>query len=351
MLFQTRFALSYLRGPMTRDDLKRLAQRRAEAAPPAAAGAPAPARSAARPAPAAKLEAGPPLLPPDIQQVFLAASGAAESYRPALLAELKVHYAAPAQDLDLWERVRLLVPLDPDGAQPLYDEARELPEERGTAASPEPGARFLPLPDDAGRPARYAAWGREIVRHVQRARPLALSQCASLGVVSRPGESEGEFRARLRERLREERDRAIDALRDRYDRRVEQAKGRVAAARARAEREGDQYRDQKLQTAVSVGASVLGAIFGRRRGGLGGAATAARAASRAVRERGDIARAEDTVRDAEAGLAELEQELTAKLEEIRASLAESSLAVTPLAVAPRKGDLALDRVVLAWEPI
>ena len=70
-----------------------------------------------------------------------------------------------------------------------------------------------------------------------------------------------------------------------------------------------------------------------------------------MRERGDVARAEDTVRDAEAGLADLEQELTAKLEEIRASLAESWLAVTPLAVAPRKGDLALDRVVLAWEPI
>jgi hypothetical protein len=348
-LFQTRFALSYLRGPMTRDDLKRLAKPAAAAKPATPAGTPSAAP--ARPAPAAKLEAGPPLLPPEIGQVFLAGAGAPSAYRPALLAELQVHYAAPAQDLDLWQRVRLLVPFDPESARPLYEEARELPPDGAAANVPIPGARFLPVPDEAGRPARYAAWGREIVRHVQRERPLALSQCTALGVVSKPGETEGEFRARLRERLREERDRALDALRERYDRRVEQARERVAAARARAEREGDQYRDQKLQTAVSVGASVLGAIFGRRRGGLGGAATAARAASRAVRERGDIARAEDTVRGAEGALAELEQELAAKLAELRASLAESAVAVTPISVAPRKGDLALDRIVLAWEPI
>jgi hypothetical protein len=344
-LFQTRFALSYLRGPMTRDDLKKLA---GAAAAPAAAATPA-AAAPARPGVAAALEAGPPLLPPEIQQVFLAAEGATSSYRPALLADLRIHYAAPAQDLDLWERVRLLVPFD--GDRPLYDEAREISAERVLVASPVAGARFASLPDDAGRPARYAAWGREIVKHAHRERPLALSRCASLGLVSKPGETDGEFRARLRERLREKRDEALDALRDRYERRLDEAKRRVAAARARAEREGEQYRDQKLQTAVSVGASVLGALFGRRRGGLGGAATAARAASRAVRERSDIARAEDTARDAESGLAALEQELEAKLGELRASLAEDALVVEPVAVAARKGDLTLDRVALAWEPV
>jgi hypothetical protein len=214
-----------------------------------------------------------------------------------------------------------------------------------------PGARFASLPDEAGRPARYAAWGREIVKHAHRERPLALTRCPSLGLVSKPGETEGEFRARLRERLREERDKALDSLRDRYERRLDEAKRRVASARARAEREDEQYRDQKLQTAVSVGASVLGALFGRRRGGLGSATTAARAASRAVRERGDIARAEESARDAERALAALEDELKTKLDELRASLAEDALVVEPFAVAPRKGDLTLDRVALAWEPV
>ena len=348
LLFQTRFALSYLRGPMTRDDLKKLAAAAAPAAAPSGASAAAPP-AAARPGPAAALEAGPPLLPPEIPQVYLAAEGATGSYRPALLADLRIHYAVPAQDLDLWERVRLLVPFD--GDRPLYDEARELPAERGVVAGPVPGARFAALPDEAGRPARYAAWGREIVKHAHRERPLSLSRCVALGLVSKPGETDGAFRARLRERLREKRDEALDALRDRYERRLDEAKRRVAAARARAEREGEQYRDQKLQTAVSVGASVLGALFGRRRGGLGGATTAARAASRAVRERGDIARAEDTARDAESAAAALEEELTAKLDELRASLAEDALVVEPLEVAPRKGDLTLDRVALAWEPL
>jgi hypothetical protein len=95
---------------------------------------------------------------------------------------------------------------------------------------------------------------------------------------------------------------------------------------------------------------VIGALFGRRSRGLGAAATAARAAGRAARERGDVGRAEDQVRDAEETLAALERELTERLDALRASLREDALSVEEIQVAPRKGDLALERVALAWEP-
>jgi len=206
------------------------------------------------------------------------------------------------------------------------------------------------LAGDAGRPARFAAWGRELARHLQRERPLRLLRAPAAKQASRPGESEGEFRVRLREHLHEERDRALDAVRERYARRSETARARLATARARVEREGDQYRDHKLQTAVSVGASVIGAIFGRRRSGLGGAATAARAASRAARERGDVGRAEDQLRSAEEALEALERELAEALDDLRARFGDAAQALEPVSVPPRKGDLAVERLALAWEP-
>jgi hypothetical protein len=348
VLFQTRFALSYLRGPLTREDLRRLAAARPAREPEAAPPAAAPLRPEPALPPAASLEAGRPLLPPEIEQVVLA--GPARAYRPALLAEAQLHYVSSPLGVDCWQPVRLLIPLDPSEARPRFEALRELPADVDFAPEPAPGARFLPLPGDAGRPARFAAWQRDLARHLQRERPLRLLRSVAAKQASRPGESEGEFRVRLREHLHEERDRALDAVRGRYARRTETARARVAAARARVEREGDQYRDHKLQTAVSVGASVIGAIFGRRRSGLGGAATAARAASRAARERGDVGRAEDQLRSAEEALDALERELADALDALRARFGEEAQSLEPVSVPPRKGDLAVERLALAWEP-
>jgi hypothetical protein len=348
VLFQTRWTLSYLRGPLTRDDLRRLR------GAPAAAASPAPSepRASGAPgaAPAPHLDSGRPLLPPEIEQVFLPAPGEAPRYRPALLADAQAHYVSAPLGVDAWQALRLLVPLDADG-RPRFAEARELAP--GTALDREPaaGARFLPLPGDAARPPRYAAWSRDLRGVLQRERPLRLLRSEAPKLVSRPGESEGEFRVRLREGMREARDAAVEELRARYARRIEQAQDRLSGAEARLEREGDQYRDQKLQTAVSVGASVLGALFGRRRSGVGRATTAARAASRAARERGDVARAEDQRQEAERELASLESELAEELEALRARYREDAVALQPATVAPRKGDLAVERVALAWEPI
>jgi hypothetical protein len=349
VLFQTRWTLSYLRGPLTRDDVKRLrgsggAPRVAAASP--AGPAPSPAEAAKPPAPSGETDR--PLLPPDIEQVYLPGAGGA--YRPALLAEAQLHYSAANAGLDAWQRVRLLVPFAAGEGRPLFEEARELPADLALGREPAAGARFLTVPDEAERPARYAAWGRELRSHLQRSRPLRLLRNDAAGLVSRPGESEGEFRVRLRERAREERDGALEKLREQHGRRIEAARRRVGAARERLEREGDQYRDQKLQTAVSVGASVLGALLGRRRSGLGGATTAARAAGRAARERSDVGRAEDQVEAAEQALGALERELEGSVAALRERFREDALVLETLEVAPRKGDLSIERVALAWDP-
>ena len=353
VLFQTRWTLSYLRGPLTREDVRRLRRPGTPAgAAPAPPSGPAPAAAARPPAAPGRedLETGRPLLTPGIEQVFLPGEAAAPSYRPALFAEAQLHYASPGAGVDSWERVRLLVPFASGESRPLFDEARELPPELALEREPAAGARFSALPGEAARPSRYTAWGRELRSHLERARPLRLLRCGAAKLTSRPGESEGEFRVRLRGHVHEERDRALAELREQYARRIETARARLAAARERLEREGDQYRDQKLQTAVSVGASVIGALFGRRRSGLGGAATAARAAGRAARERSDVGRAEDQVRGAEEGLAALEAELEQSLDALRGRFGEDALALETLELAPRKGDVAVERVALAWEP-
>ena len=282
-----------------------------EAATPSGAAAAPAAAAPARPAAAARRAGASglsgserPILPPGVEEVFVGdpRGGAAEA--PGLFAEARVHYVAARDGVDVWEDVRVVVPFG-DG-DPRFEDARVLAADENVGSEPPSDARFLALPEDAVRPASYTAWGRELLGWLLRERPLRVLACAEAKLVARPGESEGDFRARLAERLREERDEAVEKLRSQYASRIEQARAREASARARAEREGSQFRGATLDTAVSVGATVLDVLFGRgRRRSLG---TAARAAGRTAREHGDMGRAEDALRDAEEARAALERE-------------------------------------------
>ncbi len=101
-VFRTRWALSYLRGPLTRDQIRTLMESRrrpAAVAPPAAAAAAAPVSSrASQPASAGTSErtSSPPVVPPSIQQ-YMVASGAgggnASAYVPVALGAVRVQFA------------------------------------------------------------------------------------------------------------------------------------------------------------------------------------------------------------------------------------------------------------------
>jgi hypothetical protein len=346
LLFQTRWVLSWLRGPLTLPEIERLmAPRKPLAAPPAAPGTPG---IAARPAASNR-----PVLPAGINEVFLAARpGSGEIvYRPRIAATAELHFADKAAGVDAWTKLALLAPLgDVDGA-PLWAEAAEVPNlDPALAAGPIDGAQFAELPGPALRAASYAEWGRALAAHLYQNGGREFLGCRALKLTSAAGETEGDFRARLAHVLHEHRDQEVDKLRDRHAVKLKTLEDRLRRAGERVEREKSQYTQRQLDTVVSIGSSVLGAIFGGRRGAASRAGTAARSAGRVFSERGDVARAGENLevltaeRDALLRLIEQESaELIARLDPARIEL-------TRLSIAPRKSDLTIGRLMLAWEP-
>jgi hypothetical protein len=354
VLFHTRWALSYLRGPLTREQIARLTADR-EPRDDAASARPAEVEAANVPAAGTTR----PVVPPKIDEGFLPVTRSLDAgqrlvYRPALLGVAGLHYANARADVDLWETVALLSPLrdegssaSPWGAAVVLD---EVPPDLD--AEPEAEATFAALPPHAFKPASYVRWSKTLKNHLYRHRPLRLLRCRDPRSLSRPGQAEGEFRAQLRQLRHEERDLSVEKLRKRYAPKLSRLQERIRKAEQRIERERSQYKQQKLQSALSVGATLLGALFGRKVGSVGNvgrATTAARGMGRAARERGDIARAEES-REA------LEQELRAledTFEEALAGLRDEAALETEceeMLVRPRKADLSIERVVLVWTP-
>jgi hypothetical protein len=359
VLFHTRWAMSYLRGPMTRAQIaKAMATPVAPAATvtagPAVASAATVAGSPPPGAPAPPADADRPVLAPGIPEVFLAAdapvaAGPAPLYRPALLGRVRVHYASSPAGVDEWKDLTLLAPLTEDAGADVWDAAEE------TRAAdddvPAPGARFAPLPAAARQEAAYPTWTKMLASYVYRARPLVVWKCAATKAYSRPGETEAAFRARLDVALRERRDIAYGKIKLRYATKLATLQDRIRTAEQRVERETAQHGQQKLTTAVALGATVLSALFGRKTmsvGNVSRAGSALKSAGRVGREAGDVERAKETLDASMRKLADLEADLQAELDKVEEGETSESLDLAEVIIRPRKADLVAGPVQLAW---
>ena len=170
------------------------------------------------------------------------------------------------------------------------------------------------------------------------------------GGTGRKVEHEGDFRARLAHALREFRDQEVEKLRDRHAAKLRSLDDRLRTAQNRVAREQSQYSQRKLDTMVSIGTSVLGAIFGGRSVAATRAGSAARSAGRVFGERGDVARAGESLEALSAERKALMRQIEQEAGELTASLDPASIELTRMSIAPRKSDIGVGRIAIAWEP-
>ncbi|CAN5851578.1 ATP-binding protein [soil metagenome] len=365
VVFETRWAMSYLRGPLTRAEIQRLTPREigseataaSNALPPEAArSAPpgsAPPRSAP-PVPSAAPSGGRPLVPPGIEEVFVPARaspplGHRLHYAPALLiaGTYLVDDRAIAETVTF--DIATAAPLGAGATSVDWDAVRVLAlaqEELGVG--PEDGATFSALPPAAAESRSYTAWEREFVSWVTRTRELTLWKSPSLGELSRADEDERDFRIRLQQRAREKRDAEREKLEQKYGAKVVKIEERIRKAEQALAREQGQVRRARIDTAVSVGATVLGALFGRR--SIGRGTTAARGVGRSIEQAGDVGRAEENLAALQRELAELDAELQAEIRTLEAKIDPLAEPLTSLVLRPEKGDVSLRLVALGWLP-
>jgi hypothetical protein len=350
-VFQTRWTLSYLRGPLTRSQLRQLADR----VPASAPAAPAPVPAAPMP-PAGGLIAGRPVLPPDVPQFFLPSAGGVQgvAYRACLYGSARVYYADAKIGVAVEQPVRRLLSLGGQAAANDWSASQETQvEESQLERFPSEEAKFEEVPPEAARSKSYQVWGKQFGEWVLRNQTLALLKSPALGEVSRPGETERDFRIRLQQKAREVRDLRIEKLRQAYVARMSAMEERIRRARQAVERESEQASQQKMQTAISFGTTVLGALLGRKKlsaSTLGRATTAARGVGRSIKEGQDIERARETLQSLERQMADLQNQLQSESEAIAAQIDPMKEQLLSCELRPKKGNVSVQMLALAWKP-
>jgi hypothetical protein len=354
-VFESRWAMSYLRGPLTRTQIKTLmdpvkSQSTERSVKPAAA---APRQTSAP----AKQAQGRPVLPPEIPQYFIsvrgAASGASLIYQPMVLGIAEIRYSK-TKAVDLTQQLTMLGsivdgPIAFDWAQASGADIRAEDLEQ----SPDATASFAEVPAGASKAKSFDAWKKDFAGWIYRYQRLELFESPSLEVVSNPGESEADFRIRLRQLAREKRDEAIEQLRQKYAPKIAALEERKRRAMQSVERESQQASAEKVQTAISFGATLLSSFLGRKTlsaSTLGRATTAARGVSRSMKETQDVARAQESVEAITQRLTDLDAEFKSETEALEQSADTQTEKLEKVSLKPTKANIAVKLVALAWAP-
>lgn len=352
-LFETRWCLSYLRGPLTRDQIKILMA-------PKKGTAQAAAPAAAKEIPQSKTASSQrPVVPPEVPQNFLPLRGvippgSSIHYSPNFYGAAKIYYADGKIGISAEQDVIQLVPINENTS--VIDWQTGAPNDTGDTELdrfPAEDANWGELPLELVTSKNYQKCSKDFADWVFRTQKLDLMRSPSSGQVSRSGENERDFRIRLSQSTREKRDSEVEKLRRAYAPKVQALEERIRRAGQTVEREQEQAKTAGYQTAISVGSTILGALFSRKKlsvGTLGRATTAVRGVSRSMKESSDINRAQDTVESLKQQLTDLENDLNTQIEQLNLKLDPQQETFETYELRPKKTNINVRLVSLVWAP-
>jgi hypothetical protein len=363
VVFHVRWVLSYLRGPMTRSQIKQLMdpkkagrQENAAAAPGgtvkavdvATATAATPDRTSGA---STAANDGRPDLHGGIDQYFLPIVNPREGgdlvYVPAILRSAEIYISDSKLNVDGRKTITLLNKVNADA----IEWAKNLSLVGAVASfgtNPHQPCTFAALPEIASERSNYTQWKAEFVDYVYTECGLEVLHSRGLDTYSRPGEDETDFRLRLQDSARQKRDALVDDLREKYAKRIGKLEDDRKSASRTLEREKAEASSAKVDTAMTIGKTLLGALFGRK--SRRSASSSATRAGNAWTQSRQAQVAEDRVEDLDRQLERLDAELREEIDQARTALDPMTEELETVKVTPLKKNITVNAVGLIWLP-
>jgi hypothetical protein len=348
VVFQTRWSLSFLRGPISRDQIEQLMRSKKSGQPEAVATQFQ-----------SSTEGAHPVLPPGIEEAFVARRSAVLGktklvYRPGLLAMARMRFAQASAGVDQTQDITAFLPAVDEVVATLWDDA-DVSAACGVelVSAPEAGGGFAPIPAELCRAKTFTELQTALKDHLLRVQKLTLWKCAELKAMSTPDESEGDFRARISHRVREGRDLQVEKLRAKFAPKLAALQEQLRKAQQRVEKQKAQASQQTLTAAVSLGTSILSAVFGRKltsATNISKAATTIRSATRVASERQDVSQAEETVEAIQQRIDDLNSQFEGDTVELVDGAQADALKLEEVSIPARKTDITIVRLMLCWTP-
>jgi len=360
VIFSTRWVLSYLSGPLTRDQISSLTSAETVTEKVQTPYDNIPQKQDIDTLNENRTESSkstPPVLPPQIKQVYLPATGMDPKnivYVPSVIGAADVLYSNAKLGVSVSKNYTLLAPLH-DGPIPLdWSEAEQIEINlRDLDSGPVEGAHYANFPDAASNARSYEDWKKLLNQFIRTNLSLKLLFSPALKTLSEPGEDERDFRIRLQHLAHERRDDAMEEIRKKYSSKLDQLEERHRRAKQAVEQKNAMAAQRKVEAAVSAGTALLGALLGRKTisaTSVSRIGTAVRSTSRAFKSGQEISGAVETLQSIEAQIQELQLELEQQLEKISANYNMLEEKLESVEIRAISGNITVHFMGLAWVP-
>jgi hypothetical protein len=357
VIFNTRWTLSYLAGPLTRDQISSLPNNHVinQASDSFSDKTASKQNDDINNLGAGSLNSVPPVLPPQVQQVYLPVdSGDLENlvYRPSVIGIADVLYNSTKYGVTVSKSYTLLAPLREGLVALDWNEARQIELDlRELDTEPLDGAAYADCPASAKEARSYDKWKKLFNQFIRTKLKLKLLSSPKLKVVSEAGEDKRDFCMRLRHLAHEQRDDALEALRKKYSSKIDVLEDKHRRAKQAIEKQNALADQKKVEAAVSTGAAILGALFGRRSAtSISRVGTAVKSTSRALKSGQEITQAQETLESIETQLEELQLELEQQIEKISNDYDMLGENLEEVEIGAPSGNITVHLVCLAWVP-
>jgi hypothetical protein len=361
LVFESRWCMSYLRGPLTRNQIKLLMDplKQNKANPPSVNSQADSVNS--QPDLTAKINTiGPvkpgnrPVLPPQVKQYYIPVRTPQPSshilfYLPAIIAAATIHFADAEIGVNLNKSILYLAEVPADLKSIDWSTIAEiniqLNDLEPTTVEP---AHYGELPQVALSPQSYIYWFNNINDWLYQNQRINLLKSPAMLEYSRFDESERDFRVRLQQKAREHRDAAMAKLREKYTLTFNSLQEQIRQAQVYANNETDTSRQSKSLTGFSFGSTLLGGFLGRKV--LSSKSDISNDPS-IIQENRYAEQAEDTVEAIQKKLQKLEKDFKTDTEALSRGIDYITEPLELISVRPAKTAIAVQLLALGWLPL
>ncbi len=364
-IFHTRWAMAYLKGPITRTQLKDLN---------ALVGADAKKSGEGKKA-AAKLEkkssadfsATRPVIPTGVEELYLAnnltVAQALKSagkdapkakrlgivYRPSLLAQASVRYLDRKYDIDHEDTIAALsIDVDPRGVVH-WDDVLTTPfTSKAFDSGPAPESQFSNLEKPLSGASTLNSLESDFLDYIYHSVELTLETNPALELVARPGVTTAEFREQCAQAAQAARDEEAETLREKYEKKIKSIQTRLTKEERELAEDQAEHQSRKMEELATLGENLLGLIGGSRsRRRVSTSVTKRRMTAKA---KADVEESLDVIEEFKQELAELEAELSQELDELDDRWGDAASQIEELKITPYKKNILVEHFGVAWYP-
>jgi hypothetical protein len=365
-VFHTRWAMAYLRGPITREQIRPLNELVHASTAATAVGA-TPDGAAARPPADSALSATRPAVPQGTAEYFLpgnlTASDALQAagrtvetaqaeglmYRPTLLAQAAVRYLDRKHGIDQLESTAAIVDeADRSGVVRWEDWINPALEAADLDHPPAPEALYADLFSPFNEPVQLRSLEADFKDYIYHSQGLKLFSNAELELLAEPGTTEAGFREQLSEAARKARDEEVEALKDKYENKVDRVQDKLTKEERELAEDESELSARKMEELATHAENILGLFSGSRsRRRVSSSLTKRRMTGKA---KADVEESQQVIEDLRKELVEIEAELKAEVEQIHDRWAAIASEVEETVITPYKKDIRVEYFGIAWKP-